>query len=408
MSLTPQVFNVHRTPTFDESIQRLEKRTYYPFVKSFMNNDIVEISINQGDAWILMYDAAIFIKGRINKKTGAGKCNFANNGAAFLFDSVTYELNGKEIETVRNPGITSAIRAYLCYAPKHEKFLVTSSWNGPNKSFDLNNDGTFSIRLPLNHLFGIFNDYKLATCGKQTLRLVRARNDNNALLLEPDEGAALTAEIQISNIELKVKHIQPNDLIRLDLLKSIQIDRPIIIAFRKWELHELPSLTFNAQREIWSVKSSASVSSPRFVIVGFQCDRVEDDKKDPSVFDHIDTNDVRLVLNGEYFPFERQRLNFNANDYLEAYHNYVDFYPSYMNTKDSQPMLSYKEYKEHAALFVVDCSRRGESMKTGTVDVKLDIESSRGFPERTRAYCIIIHDCTMEYLPLSEVVRSLM
>lgn len=408
MSFTPQVFDVHRTPTFDESIQRLEQRTYYPFVKSFLNNDIVEITINQGDAWLLMFDAALYIKGKMTQTAGTGECSFANNGGAFLFDSISYELNGKELETVRNPGIVSAIRTYLCHSPNDEKFLITAGWAGPTNKLKTNFNGTFNLRIPLKYLFGIFNDYQLATCGKQTIRLIRARNDNNALFLEPsgDGAANFAVEISISDIVLKVKHIQPSDFIRLDLLQSIKADRPIIIPYRKWELHELPNLTHGAKREIWPVKTSTAVASPRYVIVGFQTNRNENSQKDPSQFDHINISDVRLILNGEYFPFERLRLDFQYNEYVEAYHNYVDFGPSYMNEK--HPLLDFKDFKDNAPLFVIDCSRRSESMKSSTVDVKLDIESIVGFPASTRAYCIIIHDCTVEYLPLSEIVRDLM
>lgn len=406
MSLTPQVFDVYRSPVIDESIQRLETRTYYPYVKSFMNNDIVEITINQGDAWLLMYDAALFIKGKIEKKSGEGSYDLVNNGAAFFFDSISYELNGKELDSVRDPGIVSSIRAYLCYAPDDEKHLLTSSWLFPGKSSVVNTDGTFCVRVPLKHLFGIFNDYEYAICGKQTIRLTRARNDNNCLLLQPTSNTDLTAEVTITNIELKVKHIQPNDMLRLNLLKAIKANKPILIPFRKWEIHELPNLTVNATREIWSVKTSAAVESPRFVIVGFQTDRKENTQSDPTKFDHIDVSDVRLILNGEYFPFERLRQDINK-DYLEVYNNYIDFYPSFMNTRVKRPLLSYSDFKERATLFVIDCSRKNEPIKTSTVDIKLDIESTKGFPNKTRAYCIIIHDSVLEYLPLSETIRNI-
>ncbi|KAG5865290.1 hypothetical protein JTB14_036908 [Gonioctena quinquepunctata] len=65
MSLPKGVFDMYRRPKFDESIQRLETRTHYPYVKSFGNNDIIEIPIQQSEAWLLMYDAVITIKGTL-------------------------------------------------------------------------------------------------------------------------------------------------------------------------------------------------------------------------------------------------------------------------------------------------------------------------------------------------------
>jgi hypothetical protein len=50
------VFNIFQKPQFDETIQKIESRSYYPYVKSFNNNDAIEITINQSDSWQLMYD----------------------------------------------------------------------------------------------------------------------------------------------------------------------------------------------------------------------------------------------------------------------------------------------------------------------------------------------------------------
>lgn len=46
-------------------------------------------------------------------------------------------------------------------------------------------------------------------------------------------------------------------------------------------------------------------------------------------------------------------------------------------------------------------------MKSTTIDVRLDMEATQGFPDNTRAYGIIVYDCIMEYLPLSKIVKSL-
>jgi hypothetical protein len=94
------------------------------------------------------------------------------------------------------------------------------------------------------------------------------------------------------------------------------------------------------------------------------------------------------------------------NDYAEAHYNYTEFYPSYSNTLQKKSLLDYLTFRNHA-LFVIDCSRRDESIKSSTVDVRLDIEAAQGFPDNTSAYCIIVHDCIMEHLPLSEIVKNL-
>ncbi|XP_050505307.1 uncharacterized protein LOC126883689 [Diabrotica virgifera virgifera] len=404
----PPIFDIYRKPIFDESIRKAEYRTYAPFIKSFNCNDIVEFSINQVDSFFAMSETLLCIKGSL-EITGDGDVKLANNVGAFLFDSCTYSESAREMETVRDPGIVSAVRAMTCYTQEDSNYMVMAGWNYPKDP--ILNDTSFNIQMPLKHIFNIFNDYPMITCGRQTIRLVRARNDNDCIVIKEKQNAdktptVTTAKINITNIELRVKHIFPNDEIKLELMKSIQQDQPIVIPFRKWELHELPAITKGARREVWAVKTSTSVERPRYVIVFFQTGKRNTITSDPTLFDNVSIQSIRLSLNGGYWPNGRMQLDFKKTDYNEAYFNYTEFYPSYIHSQHKRPLLDFLAFKNRA-LFVIDCSKQEESMKASTVDVKLDIEASTGFPANTKAYCIIIHDCVMEYFPLTEIVKSL-
>ncbi|CAG9822053.1 unnamed protein product [Phaedon cochleariae] len=215
-----------------------------------------------------------------------------------------------------------------------------------------------------------------------------------------------TVEVQIHSVVLKVKHVFPNDEIKLQLMQPIKNDTPILIPFRKWDLSQLPALTNGAKSEIWAVKTSASVERPRYVIVCFQKAKRDNAEADATHFDNTSIVSIRLALNGEYWPNERMQLDFAKQDYTLAYYNYTRFYSSYSHSMEVHPILDYGEFKQHA-LFVIDCSRQEETMKSSTVDIKLEIEADKGFPADTKAYCIIVHDCLLEYFPLTEVVRTL-
>ena len=410
--LSSRVLDLYRSPLSDDSISHIETRTYLPYIKSFKNNDIIEITINRSESWLLMHEAALSISGKLTKTEGGGTVKFVNNAAAFFFDSITYLLNGIEMEHVRDPGITSLIRGYLCYTQEDSNYLKAAGWNYPNEA-STNADNEFFMRIPLYHLFGIFNDYKMAISGKHTIRLVRARSDDNCMLITPkaNETTPTKAELTIDNIDLKVKHIIPNDMLKIELLQSVKSDKPILIPFRKWELHELPVLNTGSSKEVWSVRTTTNVDCPRYVVVGFQTNRKDEATKKCTKFDNIDISNVQLFLNGEYYPYERQNLNFKKNDFAEAYHAYTEFYPSFTNNAfggggTKRPLLSYDKFAEYA-LFVMDCSRRDENVKSSAIDVKIEIETRSSFTEKTKVYCLIIHDCVMEHLPLSEIVRKI-
>lgn len=406
--LSAQVFDIYQKVNHDNSIVGADWRTYLPFVKSFGNNDIIEIGINRPDTWLLMYDAAIVIQGVVTKTAGAGQVSLVNNAGAFLFDAISYELCGAEIDSVRDPGIVSTIRSYLCYDRASNRELAIAGWNFPQPII-LNSDGTFNLRIPLRHLLNFFNDYRLAICGKQNIRLIRARNDFNAMKISPaeNEAAGVTkASITIENIALKVLHVAPNDVLKIELLQSIKADKPLFLPFRHWELHELPSLIQHSKKHIWNVKTSAAIEVPRYIICCFHSDRKNDVTKDPNHFDHADISNIRLLLNGEFHPQEQWNLDFNQDDYAEAHYHYSKFASTYLNLIQP-PLLGFGEFKTRA-LFVIDCSYREETFKSSTVDIKLEIESRSGFPKNTRAYCIIIHDTVFNYHPLSEIVRKMM
>lgn len=400
--MSTQVFDIFRKPKFDDSIRRVEIRTYYPYVKSFGNNDIIEITVNQADSWFSMSESSIIVQGKIEKTNQEnGNIQLAPNAGAFFFDSITYELCGKEVDSIRDPGRVSAIRGYLCYDSNINKDLSVAGWNYPGNPVVNDADNSFRMIIPLKHLLSIFNDYSMAVCGRQTIRMVRSRDDNDCLIIKDDKTKA---KVVINSVELKVKHIFPNDELKLQLLQAIKQDTPIILPFRKWELHELPALKTGATREIWTVKTSSAEESPRYMIIAFQTNKYGKISENPIEFDHVNISNIRLSLNSDFWPNERMTLDFSKNEFSEAYKNYADFNVSYSETK--HPLVSYVEFKTRP-LFVIDCSRREESMKSSMVDIKLDIEAQLGFPNNTRVICIIIHDTVIEFHPLSEIVRNI-
>lgn len=86
--LSNHVFTLYQPINTDESIVKVESRTYLPFTKSFNNSDVIEITINRTDCWLLMYDAAIIIKGKLQKMKGSGDVELVQNAGIFLFDSI--------------------------------------------------------------------------------------------------------------------------------------------------------------------------------------------------------------------------------------------------------------------------------------------------------------------------------
>ena len=402
---------IFENPEFDNIIAREEIHSYHPTTNSFENNDEIEIVINQQDVLLSLSESALCIEGKIDITTdGKGDVSITNNFGAFLFDFISYELNGVEIDRVRDPGILTLIKTFLTNSENESKVLEMSSFIWAKSSFALHN-GAFSLRIPLSQLFGLFTDYKRVLRGKHRLRLVRSRTDNNCYRLTlnaADESATNLNKIsvKITNIELKAKHVYPVDSFKLKMLKNIERNDGILIPFRKWDLHELPVLR-RTDKEIWAVKTSVNLERPKYVIIAFQVDRKENAKRNVSFFDPVNITDCKVYLNSDCYPYESMRLDFDKGRYTEAYQMYSDFQRSFFSHERNEPLLSYGDFSKRT-IFVIDTSKHdNDVVLTSTCDIRIEFQSSETFPDKTRAFCIIIHDCIFENNPLTGIVRQI-
>lgn len=89
-----------------------------------------------------------------------------------------------------------------------------------------------------------------------------------------------------------------------------------------------------------------------------------------------------------------------------AYHSYATFQKNYYPKDIAEPMFEYDDFKQRP-IFVIDCSKQKEVLKTSTVDIKLEMEARANFEQGVIAYCLILHDALVEYNPLTGEVRRI-
>lgn len=83
-------------------------------------------------------------------------------------------------------------------------------------------------------------------------------------------------------------------------------------------------------------------------------------------------------------------MNFLNSDFGEVYRNYTNCYLSYAEQKDF--LLDYVTSKQ-----TVFCKE--DNMISSTVDIRLDIDSQRGFPEKNPALCLSVTRLSNKKLP---------
>ncbi|XP_046679031.1 uncharacterized protein LOC124366488 [Homalodisca vitripennis] len=338
---------------YDEVVTGWEFHSHKPYASpTLKNNDEIRIPISQQDIITALFESSIHITGKVSAKKADGSeasNSLINNAIAFLFDDVRYEIGGIEVDRTKNVGITTTIKGLLSIRDEEQKCLVNACWLGPNTTSEA---GEFTYSVPLKLLMGFAEDYKrIVANAKQELVLLRSATDINAVI-SPDA----------SNLDF--------------LITSLE-----------WRS--------------WTIKTSSQIEKPRYVVLAFQTGRKNDLRKDASTFDRCVT-DVKLHLNSQYYPYDNVH-----GDLCIFYDMYTRFQSSYYQ-KPGSPLVDFKTFTSHVPLYVIDCSKQNDSIKSGPVDVRLEFEAKENFPPNTAAYCLLLHDSHIAYTVLTGSVQRIM
>lgn len=267
-------------------------------------------------------------------------------------------------------------------------------WLGPGETI-INNE--FSCSVPLKMLLGFAEDYKKVVCARQELVLLRSSTDNNAVL----SADAAKVAVKIEDIYWRVPHITVSDSFRLKLMGMFEADTLVHLPFRTWELYTYPSLP-QTTRQSWTIKTSTLMEKPRFVVFGLQNDRVNQIKKNASLFDPMDVTDVTVYLNTKPYPYEKV----HGDTALFYEMGMMRFQNSYYGGS-SQPSVSLEKFKTDSCLYVIDCSYQKDDIRTGSVDIRIEFEAKNAFPANVAAYALLIHDAHYAYTLLTGSVKKM-
>ena len=392
------MLDIENSAEYSDIITGIEFHTHKPYASStFKNNDEIRIPISQQDIITAPFDSALYITGKVSGKkqdNTAADVYFVNNAVAFLFDDIRYEIGGVEVDRIKNVGITTTIKNLLSVQKGELESLKNACWLGAGKS---EKTKEFSFSIPLHMLLGLTEDYKRIIANvKQELILLCSATDSNAVY----SSDAVQITLEITNVCWRVPHITVSDTYRLKLLQMIENDTRIHIPFRSWELHEYPSLP-QTTLQSWTVKTSNQLEKPRYVIVGFQSGRKNDIKKDMSCFDACNLKNIKVYLNSQYYPYDNIH-----GDWSIFYEMFYRFQSSYYE-RHTYPAVEKTDFKDKTPLYVIDCSKQNDSIKSGPIDVRVEFEAGAAFAANTSAYCLLLHDSHVTYSLLTGTVNKI-
>ena len=400
----------------DESIVEYEHLEYNPIAGTNLNgaSDIM-ITIELQDVFSHPSESFLLIEWRLTHNDDAGTpydndnvVTLINNGMMYLFKRIRYELAEKEIGTIQHPGQTTTMLGLLKYPDDFSKSVgLNQLWyKDTSINADIHNNlgfnarqnyiiqkpthkGTFSFRIPLKHIFGFCEDYNKIIYGmKHTLTLTRD-NDNNAIFRH---NAAVVGKIKLNRISWYMPKVIPEDVEKAKIFKIIEKKEKLPVAYRMIQcataqITQTPS--FN-----WRLSAKTSPEVPRFIIVGFQTNKNNNQEANPAIFDHVHVKSIHCTLNSVRYPKVDYKILFGEFQFSRAYGDAALFRKKFFNMNEliSNPNFTPTEYKELYPLFVFDVSKQSERLKYSTSDIQINIDFDANPPANTVGYAVLLSD----------------
>ena len=181
--------------------------------------------------------------------------------------------------------------------------------------------GSFQCAIPMRHIFGFVGDYSKVTYGmRDTLQLIR-KDDDDALVRT---AAAGVAKVKLSKIVWYVPIVQPNDVRKENLYKSIASYNVIPLSFRirQCETFTVPQATST----VWQLDVSSAPEKPRF---GLQTDKSGSQVRNAVMFDHCNLTNMQVWLNHSRYPSVGMTTDFAKEQFAGVYKSFYDFASRY-------------------------------------------------------------------------------
>ena len=397
----------------DDSIDKYEHVEYNPVVGVNLNSGDIRINIETKDIFTHPSESFLLIEGQLIKDddtlyADADVISLINNGMMYLFKNIKYQLSGQDIESLLNPGQATTMLGLLKYPDDFSKSQgLNQLWYKDttdiahldnNTGFKIRHGyiivdpipkGVFSFRVPLKHIFGFCEDYNKILYGmKQTLTLTR-NNDNDAIFRV---NAAGNGKIRLDKISWFMPHVMPADKDKKELYKIIEREEKIPVGYRmiQCDSASVPQPTSFTWR--LAVKSSPGV--PRFLIVGFQTNKLNNQRQNPAIFNNVGVKNIYVMLNSTRYPEVDYQISFPGQQFSRAYADAALFRSKFFNMGElvSNPNINPTDYKNLYSLFVFDVSKQSERLKYFVTDIQIKVFFDNNVNAATEAYAVIISD----------------
>ena len=409
----------------DDSIYEYEYKEYNPIVGTNLNRGSIVLTIESQDIYTHPAESFLVIEGQLlninnNAYGNNDSATLINNGIMYLFSDVRFHLASHEIEVLQNPGHATTMLGLLKYPDDFSKSQgLNQLWfkdgNTGEAQFDEAqanyNDGyyirhqyiigaplpngIFSIKIPLKHFLGFCEDYKKILYGMQQRLTLTRTGDNDSIFRA---NAIAIGKINIQRIRWFMPHVIPSDAYRLQLDKIIEKKEKIPVGYRMLQCDNT-QVPENQKTFTWRLGVKSSPDIPRFIIIGFQSGKNNNQEQNPAIFDHLYVRNIYVTLNAKRYPDTDYDNDFTKNQFSRIYGDAALFRKKFFNMDElvSNCGINPIEFRNLYPLYVFDVTKQSEKLKTSVSDIHIkaffdNVPGANNPPANTMAYAVIISD----------------
>ena len=158
---------------------------------------------------------------------------------------------------------------------------------------------------------------------RDTLQLIHKGDDDSLFRI----AAAGVGKVVLSKLAWFVPVVQPNDVRRVNLYKSIASNNVIPVSFRmrQCETFTVPQATST----VWRLGVSSAPEKPRWVLIGLQRDKSGSQVRNAALFGHCNLTNMQVVLSHSRYPSVDMPTDFAKEQFAGAYKSFYDFASRY-------------------------------------------------------------------------------
>ena len=250
----------------------------------------------------------------------------------------------------------------------------------------------------MKHIFGFCEDYDKVVHGlKHNLTLTR-NNDNDAIFKTDNRDGAGNdvvddGKVILSKVSWFMPHMTPADKDKMELNKIIERKEKIPVGYRMIQC-DSATIPQNSTSFSWRLSVKSSPEVPCFIIVGFQTNKIRNQKQNPSLFNNVNVSNIYVMLNSMRYPTTDYNISFDKQQFSRVYGDTADFRSKFFNMDElvSSPNINPSDYRTLYPLFLFDVSKQSEKLKYSTTDIQVKMFFSDGIPLSTKVYGVIISD----------------